>query len=168
MLATAVATGYREANKAQAAEFFQVSVNTIDAWLRRGAPVVERGAAGRPWKIDLWRMAQWRLQASGAGDGDAAPERMTPQDRKAWYESEIKRRDLQRLDGELVPVEDVERVIATAFAAIAQELRALPDNLERRFGVPGDVAERVEEGVFRVMDELADRLSVLAPVESGE
>ncbi len=156
----------RIGSKAACAEFFDVSLPTIEAWIRRGMPVVQRGAKGIAWEIDLHAAAQWRF--AGPTDSEADPDSMSPGDRKAWYEGETKRRDLQIRDGELIPAGDVERVIATAFAAIASDIRAIPDNLERRHGIAGDVAESVESLLHEAMDAMADRLSKLAPVGGGD
>jgi len=103
------------------------------------------------------------LHGSGAAS-DADPDSMAPQDRKAWYDSELKRRALQERDRELIPVEEVERVIATAFSAIAQGLRSLPDNIERRTGAAPDVIAAIECVLDAEMSSIADRLSELGPV----
>jgi hypothetical protein len=129
-------------------------------------PVVQKGAKGVAWVIDLCAAAEWRF--AGPKDAESDPEGMSPADRKAWYEGETKRRDLQIRDKELIPAADVERVIATAFAAISSDIRAIPDNLERRHGIPGDVAESVEVLLHEAMDALADKLSNLAPTEAAE
>lgn len=149
-------------SKAACAEFFDVSLPTVEAWMRRGMPTVQKGSKGVAWVIDLLAAAQWRF--SGPADSEVDPDSMPPTDRKAWYEGETKRRDLQIRDGELIPAGDVERVIATAFAAIASDIRAIPDNLERKYGITGDVAESVEVLLHEAMDSLSDRLAKLAPV----
>jgi len=156
----------RMGSKAGCAEFFDVSLPTVEAWIRRGMPVVQKGAKGVAWVIDLMAAAQWRF--AGPTDSEVDPDSMTPTDRKAWYEGETKRRDLQIRDGELIPAADVERVVATAFAAIASDIRAIPDNLERKYGIDGAVAESVEALLYEAMDAMADRLSKLAPVETAE
>ena len=43
----------RQANKAELAEWFGVSVATVDAWLRRGAPYIQKGGPGKGWVLDL-------------------------------------------------------------------------------------------------------------------
>jgi len=158
----------RKANKAQIAEFFDVSTFTVDAWVRRGCPVVFRGDQAKPWVFDALEVARWRFGGStGSADGEGAdPDSMAPQDRKAWFDSEIKRRALQERDRELITVDEVERVIATAFSAIAQGLRSLPDNVERRTGCSPDVVAAVEEVVDAEMSSVADRLAELGPVDA--
>lgn len=157
----------RIASKAQCAEFFDVSLPTIEAWVRKGMPVVQAGSKGIAWEIDLLEACKWRFAGQASG-GDVDPDSLDPVQRRAWYEGEVKKRDLQVKDRELIPAAEVERVIATAFAAIASDIRAIPDNLERRYGIESSVAEQVEEALHEAMDAMADRLSKMAPVEAGE
>ncbi|WP_119154158.1 DUF1441 family protein [Caldimonas tepidiphila] len=157
----------RRANKAQAAEFFDVTLPTVDAWIRKGAPVLQRGSRGVSWVLDLRALAEW-LYGGQSAPGEVDPDSLHPQDRKAWYEAEKKKRELQVGDRELIPAADVEQAVATAFAALAQDIRAIPDNLERRHGIAPDVAEQVESALFEAMDVMADRLSALAPLEAAE
>lgn len=153
----------RIASKAQCAEFFDVSLPTIEAWVRKGMPVVQAGSKGVAWEIDLLEACKWRFAGQSSG-GDVDPDSLDPMQRRAWYDGEKSKRDLQVKDRELIPVTEVEVVVATAFAALASDVRAIPDNLERRHGVSGDVAERVEDALNEAMDAIADRLSKMAPV----
>lgn len=157
----------RRLNKSELAEFFGVSVQAVDGWCRRNCPVIERGAPGRPWAFDAVEVAKWRYSVPDAPDG-VDPDEMLPSDRKAWYESETKRRALQVQDRELIPADEVERVIATAFSAIAQGLRSLPDNIERRTGCTPDVVEAIDLALDGEMDALADKLTELVALEASE
>lgn len=157
----------RRANKAQAAEFFDISLPTLESWMRKGAPVIQRGSRGISWILDLNAVARWHYEGR-AEMGEIDPDAMSPADRKAWYEGESKKRDLQIRDRELIPVAEVERTISVAFAAIAQDIRAIPDNLERRHGVSQDVAVSVESALYEALDALAERLATLASVGGEE
>lgn len=157
----------RYGNKAQTAEFFDVTIPTIDAWVRKGMPVVQRGAKTVAWVIDLCAAAQWRFGSQSSGSSEVDPDDLEPIHRKAWYEGEAKKRELQIKDGELIPVAEVEKAVATAFSAIASDILAIPDHLERRYGVGADVAAQVGELLADGMDALADRLSTLSPVGEG-
>lgn len=154
----------RRLNKSELAEFFGVSVQAVDAWCRRGCPVVRRASPGKPWVFDALDVARWKYETNGA-EGGIDPDDMTPQDRKAWYDSETRRRDLQIKDRELIPTPEVEQAVATAFAAISQGLLSLPDNIERRTGCSPEIVEAVEQVLHSEMVSLADRLQDLAPVE---
>jgi len=46
-------------NKAGMAQLMGVSVNSIDAWIRKGAPVVEWGSNGIAYKIDATPFLEW-------------------------------------------------------------------------------------------------------------
>jgi phage terminase Nu1 subunit (DNA packaging protein) len=154
----------RRGNKAQIAEFFDVSIKAVDGWIRRGCPVLKRGSRKEPWVMDALAVAEWRF--TGQSQGDVVdPDDMAPQDRKAWYESETKRRALQVQDRELVEIGEVEKAVATAFSAIAQGLRSLPDNVERRTGCDPVIVIAMETAIDAEMDALADKLSMLAPIE---
>nr|WP_227176143.1 DUF1441 family protein [Marinobacter sp. CA1] len=157
----------RRLNKSELAELFGVSVQAVDGWCRRGCPVEERGAPGRPWVFDALRVADWRFSKADQPEGQD-PDTMTPQDRKAWYESESKRRELQVQDRELIPSAEVERVVATAFSAIAQGLRGLPDNIERRTGCTPEIVEAIEHTLDAEMEALADKLVELGALETQE
>lgn len=159
----AIGGGVRIANKAGCAEFFDVSMPTVDAWIRRGMPIVQKGGKGVSWQIDLLAAAQWRFGVQASG-GSIDPESLEPMQRRAWYEGETKRRELQVRDRELIPAADVERVVATAFAALSSDIRAIPDNLERRHGIAGDVAEKVAAALDEAMQSTSERLAELAPV----
>jgi len=151
----------RKANKAEVAEFFDMSIKSIDGWIRRGCPVLHRGGKGEPWVFDLLDVAIWRINGQRPDD-DVDPDKLQPIERKAWYDGETKKRELQIRDRELIPAADVEQAIATAFATVSQDLRAIPDNLERRLGVAPQVAEAVEVAIHETMTSIAEKLSAFS------
>ena len=154
----------RQANKAQIAEFFDVSIKAVDGWIRRGCPVLKRGSRSTPWVMDALAVAEWRFGSQSSSDA-VDPDLMIPTDRKAWYESETKRRALQVNDRELISAGEVETVVATAFAALSQGVRSLPDNIERRTGCAPEVIAAIEEVLLAEMDAWADAISTLGPVD---
>ena len=127
--------------------------------------MVQRGSQGVSWQIDMRSMAEWAYSAGTDSADETCPDHLHPTDRRAWFQSENERLKYQKDLGELLPIAQVERAVSTAFAAIAQKIRGVPDELERKHGLPGDVVEKVEGALLDAMDDLADRLSELAPVE---
>lgn len=152
----------KRGNKADAAQFFDISLPTLEKWIRDGMPIVQRGARGVSWIIDLRAAAQWRYEAR-LPSGEIDPETLSPMERKSWYDGEKSRRDLQVRDSELIPIGDVERNIGTSFAAVSQSIQGLEDHLSRRAGLSPEQAQVVEDVVFETLDALADQLSVYAP-----
>lgn len=158
----------RKASKADVAEFFEMTVTSVDGWIRRGCPVVQRGKQGQAWVFDLLAVAEWRFGGKLCAAEDFDPDRLQPAERKAWYDSETKRRDLQIRDRELIPAGELEACIASAFGSLSQGLRSIPDNLERRVGCSAEIAEAVEKAIEAEMDAVADLLSTLSPVGQDE
>lgn len=155
----------RLADKGGAAEFFGVSLPTIDKWIRDGMPYIERGAPRVPWQIDLHAAAKWRYEAR-LPSGQIDPETLPPAERKLWYDGEARRRDIQERDRHLIPDSEVEQTVATAFASVAQAMLALPDNLERRAGLTPSQSDAIQQAIHESLNDLAERLSNLATVEA--
>lgn len=165
--ARSIGGGRRVTNKAGCAEFFDVTMTTIDAWIRKGMPVLQRGSNGISWEIDLLAVAQWRFTPKTA-DGEVDPESMEPLDRMQWYKGTKDRVDLMKIQRQLIPDDEVQRDVATAFAALSSDVQAIPDNLERRHGVAPEVAALVESALFESLDAMAERLAKLSPAVSVE
>src|SRR5574337_160602 len=45
----------RRANKATVAAFFDVSLSTVDGWIRRGCPFIQSGSLKSSWQFDMDR-----------------------------------------------------------------------------------------------------------------
>ncbi len=152
----------RKANKAKVAEWFGVSLPTVDGWTRRGCPVLQEGSSGVPWIFDLLDVAGWR-----AGRNPAAPrdiESMTPRERLDFVRSERERLRLETDQGQLIPAAEVERVMSEAFKALALALSTLPDALERGCGLPPDAVARAQH----LIDDARESLYVaLAHLRNG-
>ena len=71
----------RLANKAQIAEFFEVSTNAVDGWIRRGCPYVQRGDLRTPWVFDLLKVVEWRYTRKKRARVEN-PDELRPKDRR--------------------------------------------------------------------------------------
>lgn len=63
--------------------------------------------------------------------------------------------------GKYVLRDDVRRAVAVAFATVTQNLRSIPDNLERRLGLSPEVIQQVSIEIDEVMENLAEELEAL-------
>ncbi len=81
-------------------------------------------------------------------------EEMNPHDRKAWYQSERERVQLEKDIIQLVPVSDVRRSFSVVVKAIVQVLETWPDRLERDRGWTASQLNEVQI----VVDEIRDTL----------
>lgn len=134
---------------AQAGALLGVTVQRISQLKKDGMPF-------DPHEFGVW----WRArEGATSAKLDAAAEKA----RVDHFRANIL--ELQQAEAErrLIPAAEVEQTVATAFAAIAADLKAIPDNLERRHGISGTTAAEVERAIFEAMDALADRLAAFAP-----
>ena len=74
---------------------------------------------------------------------------------KETYHARMAELDFNVKSGKFVSRDAVRSACAASFAAIAQTLRSIPDNLERRLGVSPEVAQEVGNLIDDSMDELA-------------
>lgn len=162
------AEALRRLNKGELAQFFEVSPQAVDGWIRRGCPYVEKGRPGQPWVFDALDVAKWRFGEQADSSAPIDPDLLPPQDRKAWFDSEVRRRELQLQDRELIPASEVEHCVARAFSTLAQGLRSVPDNIERRTGCAPELIEAIEIALESEMSAIADMLSELTPMPEEE
>lgn len=134
---------------AQAGALLGVTVQRISQLKKDGMPL-EAGPFGVWWR---------EREGTASARLDAQAERA----RCDFHRANLLALEQGEAERRLIPAAEVEQTIAVAFAAIAQDLHAIPDNLERRHGTPPEVAERVEMALHEAMTALADRLAALAP-----
>jgi phage terminase Nu1 subunit (DNA packaging protein) len=51
----------RLVNRAELASLCNVSLPTVDGWVRKGCPAIERGSKGREWRFDCAAVIDWRI-----------------------------------------------------------------------------------------------------------
>ncbi len=150
-------------NRAQLAAIFGKSLVTIDSWIRRGLPIIEKGNKTKEWKFDTAMVAQWREDQAIAGAlgnvEDIGYEELKK--RKLAAEVNLLEADLQERRNEVVSLKEVEHGLAHAFITIKQRLRTIPD----RIGV--DLASMNDEQVCRelLINELDDALLELSQMD---
>ena len=149
----------RIANKAEIATLFEVELTTVDRWIRKGCPVVQNGSRGVAWELDIIDVARWKF-APPDGAFELDPAKMaTATERKAYYEGELKRRELDVIDRRLIKADELEPALLEALATLSQSAQSIGDTLERRHGVSSEIAEIVEGTIFEYLDEVATKLS---------
>ena len=118
----------RLVNKAQIAEFFEVSTNAVDGWIRRGCPFVRRGDLRTAWVFDLLKVLEWRFTRPKRARFDD-PEAMSPRDRRHWYEGEAIRIQIEELRANLITSDECHAEKTRIISVLAEYLSRLPDKL---------------------------------------
>jgi phage terminase Nu1 subunit (DNA packaging protein) len=90
----------------------------------------------------------------------------------ARAKKELAHADLANLNyltksAQYLPRDDIRQATATAFSTVAQSLRSIPDNLERRFGVAPSLAETVGNMIDVILGDLSDELERMHNASAG-
>lgn len=117
----------RTVNRTGLAEVFGVAMPTVDMWRKDGCPVVTMGGRGKEWEFDTAQVAVWlRERDVLAATGDKVTDKDELQRRKLAAETEKAELELAKAKGEVAPLDQVERVVARAFAEVRAGMRNLP------------------------------------------
>jgi phage terminase Nu1 subunit (DNA packaging protein) len=144
---------------------FGVALTTVDTWVRAGCPVVQRGSRGIEWQFNTADVVRWRederaKQASGAAPQDEEELRK----RRLVAETLTAELVLAKARGEVAPIDQVERMMARAFAAVRASMRNIPGRVVT--SIVGETNERRIKQVLK--DEIDQALESLANADLAE
>jgi len=138
-----------------------VSHTTVDAWLKRGLPVIQRGSKGKAWVINTAEVSAWLEQRAkeSAPGGEQADERELKR-RKLAAETAKVELELARVRGEVVPLRQLERALANAFAEVKTNLRSVPSRVAT--AIIGEESEtRIKAVILKEIDQALETLGDL-------
>lgn len=138
----------RLANKAQIAEFFEVSTNAVDGWIRRGCPFIQRGDLRTPWIFDMLKVAEWRYTRQKRARVEN-PDELRPKDRRDWYEGEKSRVEVEKRKADLINREEYHAERARIISVITECLSRLPDKLTTACELPPAASAVLRETLDR-------------------
>ncbi|QPO95623.1 DUF1441 family protein [Citrobacter freundii] len=140
-----------QVNVTQLAELVGMNRNLV---ARRLRDMELAGGNGENLKLyELGAALQALLTPSMKENGE-----MSPQDRKAWYQSENERLKFEAASRELIPVEEVAREYASLAKAVVMVLETLPDILERDCALTPTAVTRVQVIIDDLRDEMARKI----------
>lgn len=153
-----VTTRGKNVTRQEVADLFGVSHTTVDAWIKRGMPVIQRGSRGKSWQINTAEVSAWleqRAKESVSGD-DQADERELKR-RKLAAETAKVELELARVRGEVVPLAQLERALANVFAEVKTNLRSVPSRVVT--AIIGEESEtRIKAVILKEIDQALDTL----------
>ena len=101
------------------------------------------------------------VKALLARHGDVDPSTLSPQDRKALADARLREHALKVKEGEYLPRENVRQGCAVSFQMVAQSVRSIPDNLERKLGLTPEQVEFAERVVDQICADLYSQIEAL-------
>lgn len=138
------------------ARLLEIDRETVSAAIRRAGLEPYDRTGGHPrYLIELVCRALLKRT------GDVDPAMLPPGDRRHHFDAALKQLEYDKRRGALVERSDVRQASATAFSTIAQALRGIPDNLERRLGIAPEVAEEIGLLIDEALAALADELQAM-------
>ena len=141
----------KQVNVSQLAELVGMNRNLVARRLRELELV---GGNGENLKLyELGPALQALLTPSMKENGE-----MSPQDRKAWYQSENERLKFEEAQRQLLPVDKVAREYATLAKTVSMVLETLPDILERDCALTPTEVSRVQAIIDDLRDEMARKV----------
>jgi phage terminase Nu1 subunit (DNA packaging protein) len=146
-------------NRSGVADMFGVALTTVDTWVRAGCPVVQRGSRGVEWSFNTADVARWRederaKQAAGAAPQDEDELRK----RRMVAETLTAELTLAKARGEVAPIDQVERMMARAFAEVRAGMRNIPGRVVSL--LIGETNERQFKQVLKdEIDQVLESLS---------
>lgn len=150
--------------QAEICRIFGISSTTFASWMKSGAPFIEKGAKGRQWKVNTRDLSDWlrarEVELMGAGgNGEQADERELKR-RKLAAETAKVELELARVRGEVVPLKQLERALANAFAEVKTNLRSVPSRVAT--AIIGEESEtRIKAVILKEIDQALETLGDL-------
>lgn len=154
----------RDLNKSELAEVFDVTIVTVDSWIRKGCPYEEAGKNGKSWRFSLKKVVAWRvteLTKDATSDGDDKPigTAAGALTRKTLAEAELKELELAELKGEIIRVEDVMLANDRMISDCKKRLLSIPTKLAPLVisckTIP-QVKELIEGQIHEALNELSN------------
>lgn len=90
--------------------------------------------------------------------GEVDPDKLPPEKRRAWFQSERERMELEAKAGKLMPALEHERDMARVVGVVVQTFETLPDILERDEGLAPHQVERVQQHLDRARERLYEQI----------
>lgn len=176
-------------NRAQLAQIFNVSENTVDKWRSKGMPVEVEGGNGVPYGFLFSACREWyeaeqaaaqarkkeaadfvaqqRMEFLGLDKGDAKAG-LSPAQMRELAQAELVWMQAAERRGSLIHADEVVELLDTIFGEMRAGLDGLPDWLEREFGLTGDQVERAVAYSDEVLRAVQGKIHAAALSEAPE
>lgn len=148
-------------NRAEMADAMGITPPTLDEWVKRGCPAVQRGARGRPWTFNSAEVLRWReddIRSQAQGVEVSSENELRR--RKLEAEVELIELELAQEKALVVTVQQFERGMAKAFGEVRSRLRGvLPARVAARVATlttETEIKEALRDEIDEVLESLAD------------
>jgi terminase small subunit / prophage DNA-packing protein len=149
-------------NRAELAEIHGVALTTIDAWVRGGCPVQQRGSRGIEWAFNTADVARWREDERARTAAGTAPTNREDLDlRRAQADTLRAELELAKARDEVAPVAEFEKATSRLLATIRTNMLNIPARAALR--LLGETNETTFKRILR--DEISLALETSADAD---
>lgn len=155
-------------NRSEAAEFFSVSLPTVDDWIRRGCPAEKRGSN---WRIDPAAVLAWHRDAERQNAlGDLAQvDESEARRRKMAAEAAIKEHELAIVQRSAVSIADFESAWQAMIGAARAKLLGIGAGIGPEVAVmssPHECSQAIHGAICEALQELSESAIELPDVSA--
>lgn len=147
--------------RSELAKRLDVHAQTITKWTADGCPVARPGRAGVPHRYRESEVRAWRQAREEAAETGGVIDLTRARAEKEHWQAKLAEQKLKTLEGELLPLEDVQKAWAAEVTAVRARLLAwsttLADRVHRAAVIDG--IEGVELVISEAVRELLTELS---------
>lgn len=124
-------------NRGQLAETFGVEPGTVDRWVQKGMPVVDRPGQGRPAQYDTaaciaWHAAREAEKAVERAGAEVSEDELDEwRRRKAKADALLRELELAKAEKLVAPIAQMDLALDKAFSEVTARLETLPARLPR-------------------------------------
>ena len=117
-------------NKVELAQIMGVTTPTVDAWVRAGCPIVEKGSRGVASTFNTADVAKWlRDSARDEGAGTVQADENALRQRRLKADTEKAELELAKAKGDVAPIAEFEKASARMDAIIRQNMQNIPQRV---------------------------------------
>ena len=139
------------ANRTQLADVYGVAKTTVDAWVGKGCPVIEKGGKGTPSKYDTADVYRWLK--GGSEDLDLTEERA----KLAVEQTRQKKRENDIEEGLVAPIEVLTEVLSAVCNQISSTLNAIPMKIKKQCpGLTGRDIDYIKKEIAKCRNMAAE------------
>ena len=145
-------------NRSQLAAHFGVNLSTLDGWIRKGLPFVQKSSKGKQWRFSVDAVKTWRDKQT---ETTAAPHTSLTDQRIRLTKITADRKELllQRERGQLIDVERAMTLWGAVIQIFVNKLEAIPVKLAplaRATSTDMEAKEIIEKFINEIREELSN------------
>lgn len=168
-------------NKQELADLFDVSVPTVDTWIKDGCPVEREGSAGRAYQFDVEKVTEWRrdveerarleraerdrklaqmqFQLTGGAADEAGGAGLTGRQRIDAIQAALLEDKLRRERRHVIPREEVRSDYEAVFQLLRQRLTSVHVVMMRTVGLSPEQASALQREMSALLVDLRQQVA---------